>query len=137
MAAISLATRVAEERKQEVGETVGFAVRFMYRLSPATKIKFLTDGLLLRECLVDRMLSQYSVIILDEIHERTVNTDVLLGILKTAQAARKKTGKKANPLKLVLMSATMNRDALQDYFLEYFSLKSYWIGMCLKSFFCL
>ena len=69
--------------EKKVGEKVGYSVRFDEKYSNhKTKIKYLTDGMLLREAMVDRTLHKYSVIILDEVHERTLNTDVLLGVIK-------------------------------------------------------
>lgn len=83
MAAISLAQRVAQEmRRPQLGDYVGYSIRFDDKTSKNTKIKFLTDGMLLREAIVDHTLASYKVIVLDEIHERTVNTDVLLALLK-------------------------------------------------------
>ncbi|KAJ3333304.1 DEAH-box ATP-dependent RNA helicase prp22, partial [Kappamyces sp. JEL0680] len=76
VAAMSVAKRVAEE--------VGYYIRFEDCTSPSTKIKYMTDGMLLRECLVDPLVSKYSVLLLDEAHERTVSTDVLFGLLKKA-----------------------------------------------------
>ncbi len=61
---------------------VGYTIRFEDCTSPETKIKYMTEGMLLRECLVDRDMTQYSIIMLDEAHERTVHTDVLFGLLK-------------------------------------------------------
>lgn len=89
VAAISISTRVAKEMKTHLGDTVGYTVRFEDHTSRNTKIKFVTDGSLLREALSDRLLRNYSVIILDEAHERTINTDVLFGIVKDAQKTRK------------------------------------------------
>ena len=64
---------------------VGYAIRFEDCTGPETVIKYMTDGMLLREALLDEKLSQYSVIMLDEAHERTINTDVLFGLLKVRQ----------------------------------------------------
>lgn len=89
VAAISISTRVAKEMKTQLGDVVGYTVRFEDHTSRNTKIKFATDGSLLREALSDRLLRQYSAIILDEAHERTINTDVLFGIVKDAQKTRK------------------------------------------------
>ncbi|CAG8694636.1 6201_t:CDS:2, partial [Racocetra fulgida] len=83
VAAMSVAKRVAEEVGCRLGEEVGYTIRFEDCTSPNTQIKYMTDGTLLRECLLDPNLSQYSVIILDEAHERTINTDVLFGLLKS------------------------------------------------------
>ena len=65
-----------------LGEEVGYAIRFEDCTGPETVIKYMTDGMLLRECLLDETMSAYSVIILDEAHERTIHTDVLFGLLK-------------------------------------------------------
>ena len=81
-----------------VGDTVGYTVRFEDMTSDKTKIKYLTDGMLLREAIVDDQLLNYSVIILDEAHERTVHTDVLFSIVKTAQ--KKRVQKNLTPLKV-------------------------------------
>lgn len=67
------------------GEEVGYAIRFEDCTSPQTVIKYMTDGMLLRECLLDDNLANYSVIVLDEAHERTIHTDVLFGLLKGGQ----------------------------------------------------
>lgn len=75
-----------------------YSVRFEDVTSPRTKVKYLTDGMLLREAVTDPLLKKYSVIVLDEAHERTVNTDVLFGIVKLAQKER--NGQKQNPLKV-------------------------------------
>ncbi|XP_066432942.1 ATP-dependent RNA helicase DHX33 [Eleutherodactylus coqui] len=114
VAAISLATRVSEERKTELSKLVGYTVRFEDFTSEETKIKFLTDGMLLREAIGDPLLRRYSVVILDEAHERTVHTDVLFGVVKTAQKKRKELGKL--PLKVIIMSATMDVDLFSQYF---------------------
>ncbi|KAK2636037.1 hypothetical protein Ddye_030829 [Dipteronia dyeriana] len=92
VAAVTVAKRVAEESGVQLGQRVGYSIRFDDRTSAATKIKYMTDGLLLREALLDPYLSRYSVIIVDEAHERTVHTDVLLGLLKKVQKARSKSG---------------------------------------------
>ncbi|KAJ6359308.1 hypothetical protein OIU76_000941, partial [Salix suchowensis] len=82
VAAMSVAKRVAEEFGCRLGEEVGYAIRFEDCTGPDTVIKYMTDGMLLREILIDENLSPYSVIMLDEAHERTINTDVLFGLLK-------------------------------------------------------
>ncbi|KAK9882899.1 hypothetical protein WA026_023698 [Henosepilachna vigintioctopunctata] len=91
VAAISLAQRVAQEYGggKAVGEIVGYTVRFEDVSSEKTKIKYLTDGMLLRESIFDEMLLNYTVVILDEAHERTVHTDILFGIIKSAQKKRR------------------------------------------------
>ncbi len=88
VAAISLAMRVSQEMQSEIGVKVGYRVRFEERLSKKTKIKFLTDGMLLREAILDKKLNNYGIIILDEAHERTVNSDTLLALLKQIASQR-------------------------------------------------
>ncbi|KAL7987030.1 hypothetical protein Chor_005949 [Crotalus horridus] len=114
VAAISLATRVSDEKKTELGKLVGYTVRFEDLTSDETKIKFLTDGMLLREAIGDPLMHKYSVVILDEAHERTIHTDVLFGVVKAAQKKRKELGKL--PLKVIVMSATMDVDLFSQYF---------------------
>ena len=84
VAAMSVAKRVAEEVGCRLGQEVGYTIRFEDCTSPETKIKYMTDGMLERECLLDPLLSAYSVIMLDEAHERTIATDVLFGLCKSA-----------------------------------------------------
>ncbi|XP_050538886.1 ATP-dependent RNA helicase DHX33 [Daktulosphaira vitifoliae] len=113
VAAISLAERVSFEVNTEIGDLVGYRVRFIDKTNQFTKIKFMTDGMLLRTAILEKSLSSYGCIILDEAHERTVNTDLLFGIVKKVQANRKNS---QNPLKVIVMSATMNADLFADYF---------------------
>uniref|UniRef100_T1GNP9 RNA helicase n=1 Tax=Megaselia scalaris TaxID=36166 RepID=T1GNP9_MEGSC len=121
VAAITVAKRVAQEMQCKLGEQVGFTVRFEDCTSPNTKIKFVTDGTLLREAISDRLLKNYSVIILDEAHERTINTDVLFGLVKEAQ--RQRNLKNLPTLKIIVMSATMDI----DHFSKYFGVKGMYI----------
>lgn len=109
VAAMSVAKRVAEEVGCRVGEEVGYTIRFEDKTSRMTQIKYMTDGMLQRECLVDPLLSKYSVIILDEAHERTVATDVLFGLLKG-------TVLKRPDLKLIVTSATLDAERFSSYF---------------------
>ena len=88
VAATSVAARVAEEVGCRLGDEVGFSVRFNDRTSSRTVIKYMTDGMLMREYLADPTLSRYSVLILDEAHERTLHTDVLFCLLKELVAKR-------------------------------------------------
>lgn len=87
--------------QQNIGDTVGYSVRFEDVTSNRTKIKYLTDGMLLREAMADNLLMDYNVIMLDEAHERTIHTDILFGIVKAAQKTRKE--KKVTPLKVCLL----------------------------------
>ena len=109
MAATTVAVRVAEEMRCKLGEEVGYSIRFEDVTSAATRIKFLTDGLLLREALVDPLLSRYSVIMVDEAHERSISTDVLLGILK-------KIMKKRPELRIIISSATLQAEQFLKFF---------------------
>ena len=111
VAAISLSNRVGQERGQ--ASQVGYRVRFEDTTGQETKIVYQTDGMLLRESMLDPILSKYSWIILDEAHERTVNTDILFGIIKSAQDKRKAAN---DPLKIIVMSATMDAVKFSEYF---------------------
>lgn len=79
---MSVAKRVAEELDVKLGQEVGYLIRFEDFTSPKTQIKYMTDGMLLREYIKDPLFQQYSVIMIDEAHERTINTDVIFGLLK-------------------------------------------------------
>ncbi|XP_015776997.1 PREDICTED: putative ATP-dependent RNA helicase DHX33 [Acropora digitifera] len=114
VAAISIAQRVAKEMSVQVGEEVGYTVRFEDVTSEKTRVKYMTDGMLLREAISDPLLLRYAVVILDEAHERTVHTDVLFGVVKSAQKMRKENNQK--PLKIVVMSATLEADHFSRYF---------------------
>ncbi|KAG9000108.1 DEAH-box ATP-dependent RNA helicase prp22 [Tulasnella sp. JGI-2019a] len=109
VAAMSVAKRVAEEVGCRLGQEVGYTIRFEDCTSPETKIKYMTDGMLQRECLIDPDMTNYSVIILDEAHERTIATDVLFGLLK-------KTVKRRPDLKLIVTSATLDAEKFSKYF---------------------
>lgn len=101
--------RVAEEYGCEVGKEVGFSIRFEDQSSAATRIKFMTDGLLIREALVDPLLSRYSVIMVDEAHERSISTDILLGLLK-------KILKRRPDLRVIVSSATLQAEDFLAFF---------------------
>jgi len=107
IAATSVAKRVAEEMDVELGQEVGYAVRFDVNVSENTLLKYCTDGMLLREAMTDPQLSAYHTVILDEVHERNVATDVLMGLLK--EIDRK-------DLKVIVMSATLDAGRFMEYF---------------------
>ena len=109
VAAMSVAQRVAEEMDVRLGEEVGYHVRFDRRFGPSTKVLYLTDGMLLREFMSDSNLSKYSAIIVDEAHERTVDTDIALAILKQLTTRR-------SDIRVVVMSATLDMDKFKTYF---------------------
>ncbi|KAL5118102.1 DEAH-box ATP-dependent RNA helicase prp22 [Pleosporales sp. CAS-2024a] len=109
VAAMSVAKRVAEEVGCKLGNEVGYTIRFEDNTSPDTRIKYMTDGILQREILLDPMLNKYSCIMLDEAHERTIATDVLFGLLK-------KTLKRRPDMKLIVTSATLDADKFSEYF---------------------
>ncbi|CAF9913128.1 hypothetical protein IMSHALPRED_000920 [Imshaugia aleurites] len=109
VAATTLATRVAEEVGCKLGEEVGYSIRFEDLTTAKTRIKFLTDGLLLREALADPLLSRYSVIMVDEAHERSLSTDILLGILK-------KISKRRPDLRIIISSATLQAEEFLRFF---------------------
>ena len=114
VAAITIAGRVATEMSCQLGSIVGYSVRFEDMTSSQTKIKYMTDGILLREAISDPLLHKYKVIILDEVHERTLHTDILLGVVKTAQQLRH--SQQMPVLKVIVMSATMDCDHFSQYF---------------------
>lgn len=114
VAAISIAERVAQELGATLGEKVGYTVRFEDVTSSNTRIKYMTDGMLLREAISDPLLKSYGVIILDEAHERTIHTDVLFGVVKAAQRIRSE--REIRPLKVVVMSATLEAEPFSKYF---------------------
>lgn len=122
MAAISLARRVADEMgsfmgSQSPGAQVGYSVRFDNATGPNTKIKFLTEGMLLQEMLRDPTMSQYSAVVVDEVHERSVNVDLILGFLKTLiDDLQTGSCKRKFPLKVVIMSATADVESLVSFF---------------------
>ncbi|XP_019857665.1 PREDICTED: ATP-dependent RNA helicase DHX8-like [Amphimedon queenslandica] len=111
VAAMSVSKRVSEEFGCRLGQEVGYTIRFEDCTSQETIIKYMTDGMLLRECLIDSDLKQYSIIMLDEAHERTIHTDVLFGLLKKAV-------KKRLDLKLIVTSATLDAVKFSSYFFE-------------------
>ncbi|XP_042373079.1 probable pre-mRNA-splicing factor ATP-dependent RNA helicase DEAH4 isoform X1 [Zingiber officinale] len=110
VAAVSVSRRVAFELGVRLGEEVGYAIRFEDRTSEKTCIKYLTDGCLLRESLSNPELNQYSVIILDEAHERSLNTDILLGLMKRL------TKRRTSNFKVLITSATLDGVKVSRFF---------------------
>lgn len=109
LAATSVARRVADECKVEIGKEVGWQVRFTEVCSKETKVKFMTDGILLAETQGDREMRQYNTIIIDEAHERSLNIDFLLGYLKQLVKRRK-------DLRVVISSATLDAGRFSEFF---------------------
>ncbi|KAI5331704.1 hypothetical protein L3X38_021830 [Prunus dulcis] len=110
LAVQSVASRVAEEMGVKLGEEVGYTIRFEdVTNTGVTMIKFLTDGVLLREMMNDPLLTKYSVIMIDEAHERSISTDILLGLLKKIQRRRPE-------LRLIISSATIQAKSMSDFF---------------------
>lgn len=125
VAAISLARRVAEEMGSFMGSQspqakVGYSVRFDNAAGPNTRIKFLTEGMLLQEMLRDSTMSQYSAVVVDEVHERSVNVDLILGFLRNLVDLKANGGDntRKHPLKVVVMSATADVESLVKFFDE-------------------
>jgi len=110
VAATTLASRVAEEKNAELGSLVGYSIRFDECFDRArTKIKYMTEGILVREMMGDPLLKAYSVLMLDEVHERTAQIDILMGLLK-------KVLRKRRDLRLVISSATVDAEYIRDFF---------------------
>ena len=109
LAARSLAARISSELNQQPGETVGYKVRFKDTVKPQTRVKLLTDGMLLAEIQQDKWLSEYDTLIIDEAHERSLNIDFLLGYLKSLLKRRK-------DLKVIVTSATIDPERFSKHF---------------------
>ncbi|KAK4058654.1 hypothetical protein OIO90_000098 [Microbotryomycetes sp. JL221] len=109
VAAISVAQRVAEEAGSVLGDEVGYNVRFENLSSETTKVLYLTDGMLFREILLDPLLSRYSVVMIDEAHERSSYTDLLLGVLKKIRRVRPS-------LRVIISSATIEAQSFVDFY---------------------
>ena len=109
VAAMSVAARVASEMGVKLGHEVGYSIRFEDCTSDKTLIKYMTDGMLLREFLMEPDLKTYSVMMIDEAHERTLHTDILFGLVKDLSRARP-------DLKLIISSATLDAEKFSAYF---------------------
>uniref|UniRef100_A0A0R3PKI4 RNA helicase n=1 Tax=Angiostrongylus costaricensis TaxID=334426 RepID=A0A0R3PKI4_ANGCS len=120
LAAVSLADRVAREMNTSVGQQVGYHVRFEKQMSKTTQISYLTDGILLREAIHDPFLKEYNTIIVDEAHERSLHTDVLLmfitffDVLRLCQRQRNESN--LHKLRIIIMSATLEAKLFSWYF---------------------
>jgi ATP-dependent RNA helicase DDX35 len=110
LAVLTVATRVAEEFGCRIGEQVGYGTRFDFKCSSITKIKYYTDHILLREMISDPLLSKYSIVIVDEAHQRTLNTDILLGLLKKIQK------KRPIDFRIIITSATLDAISMKNFF---------------------
>lgn len=104
-----MSQRVADEMRVPLGSDVGYSIRFDNKTSPQTRIKFVTDGILLREVTIDPLLSKYSVVIIDDAHDRSLASDILIGIMKRVL-------KKRPDLRVVISSATIDADAFMKFF---------------------
>lgn len=109
VAAMSVAARVAEEMGVKLGQEVGYSIRFENNVSDKTVLEYMTDGMLLRHFMTDPQLTDFAAIMIDEAHERSVNTDILLALLKDLARERP-------DLKLLISSATMNAAKFASYF---------------------
>lgn len=108
VAAVTCAKRVAFEMNSKLGSLVGYHVRHDAKFGDETKIKFVTDGILLREVEDDVLLKKYSAIVIDEVHERSMNTDLLLAFLSRTTVLRRRQEKCLGRLKVIVMSATLD-----------------------------
>lgn len=113
VAAINLATRVAEEHGVSLGKEVGYSVRFGNMNGSKTRLKYMTDGMLLREMMLDPELKKYSTVVVDEAHERSILTDLLLGFLKQLVTT---TRKDDADFRVVVMSATLDAEKFSHFF---------------------
>jgi RNA helicase HrpA len=111
IAAVSVAEFIARQLKTKIPATVGYKMRFEDRTDPSTRIKIMTDGILLQEMKADYSLSRYGVIMVDEAHERSLNIDFILGLLKQVLAERPS-------FKVIVSSATINAEVFSEYFDE-------------------
>ncbi|KAJ1552442.1 putative pre-mRNA-splicing factor ATP-dependent RNA helicase dhx16, partial [Nowakowskiella sp. JEL0078] len=136
IAAISAAKRVAAEQRCRLGSRVGYKIRFEKNVTPpnpnavdkfsedalGSRLIYMTDGVLLRECVADPLLLSYDLVILDEAHERSLETDVLFGLLKRACRLRiaasneTETSNITSQLKVLVMSATLDVEKFSDFF---------------------
>jgi len=113
LAATSVAKYVSENIGEEVGGTVGYKIRFDDNTNPDTIVNFMTEGILLREMQSNPLLMDYAYIMIDEAHERNLNTDFILGLVKDIQ--HKRHTQKLTPLKIIVTSATLQKEKFEEY----------------------
>eukprot|EP00756_Hemistasia_phaeocysticola_P012782 Hpha_TRINITY_DN15227_c1_g8::TRINITY_DN15227_c1_g8_i2::g.65300::m.65300/K12813/DHX16; pre-mRNA-splicing factor ATP-dependent RNA helicase DHX16 len=116
VAAMSVAARVAQEMNVKLGNEVGYAIRFEDITNEKTRLKYMTDGMLLREFLSCPDLEDYSVMIVDEAHERSLHTDILFGLIKDVCRFRTKKNEEQGELKLIISSATLESQKFSEFF---------------------
>jgi HrpA-like RNA helicase len=116
VAARSVARYVASRRGEKIGGEVGYQVRFEDETTEGTRANFMTDGILLKKLQFDPLLKEYDIVMVDEAHERSLNIDFVLGLLKRVQAERKKQG--MQELKVIVTSATIEKEKFAKYFGE-------------------
>jgi len=113
LAATSVSKYVSQHIGEEIGGTVGYKIRFDDNTTPGTVLNFMTEGILLREMESDPLLMSYAYIMIDEAHERNLNTDFVLGLVKDIQ--KKRRNQKLTPLKVIVTSATLQKEKFEDY----------------------
>ncbi|KAM9986850.1 hypothetical protein ACTFIY_011267 [Dictyostelium cf. discoideum] len=111
--AIKLAELVSKQMNEQVGKTIGYCIRFEEKVSNESKIKFITDGLLVREMMVDPLLNNYSIIIIDQVDERSLSTDLLLALLKKLEIS---TTKRPDLKIVILTSTNSNANEIKNFF---------------------
>jgi len=114
LATRSVSSYVAKKLGCQIGEEVGYQIRFEDRTTEGTRINFMTDGILLRKIQEDPLLREYSAVMVDEAHERSLNIDFVLGLLKRLQRKRREAG--LPPLKIIVTSATLEKEKFAQYF---------------------
>jgi len=114
VAARTIAAYTAKQRGVPLGEDIGYRVRFEDATTEGTRLTFMTDGILLRKLQSDPQLKQYDAVMVDEAHERGINIDFTIGLLRNAQQTRRQSGER--PLKIIISSATLEKDKFKKYF---------------------
>jgi HrpA-like RNA helicase len=117
IATITIAQRVCKNLNLTLGKEIGYSVRFDYNYTNETKVKFLTEGMFIRELLMDPLLNSYNLILIDDCHERTINAELIFGFIK-------KVFKKRKDLKIVISSATLDYSSYLNFFSKHDGFKS-------------